>query len=166
MLLRGAVTLLALGISTMASAQTLEKRADSGRKVGVGIAFIGPMGLSLYGDVDSDNFVQGAVAFGEDADFAATADYAFAYRHAIEAAPSITPYWGVGAIGIQDDRDNSRFDVDERDETYVGGRIPLGANWVIPSTPIQLGAEIAPTLLVAPATYAYVQGGMNIRVLF
>ena len=141
---------------------------DSGNKVGVGVSFSGVTGLSIYADTSRNHFVQAAIGFAPYGSYEATSDYAFAYRNAISTLPSVTPYWGLGAVLLHDQSDYwSRYARNEiQSTTYVGARIPLGLNFVIPKTPVQLAAELAPSLLLTPATYSYLQGGVSARVLF
>jgi hypothetical protein len=134
----------------------------------VGIAFFGVTGLSVYADVTQRNFLQAAIGFSRGGSYALTADYAFAYNDAISSLPSITPYWGVGGILLHDQSDYwaDYAPKDNRTSEYFGARIPFGLNWVIPSTPVQLAAEIAPSLLFSPSSYGYLQGGFSARILF
>ena len=141
---------------------------DSGPNVGIGFAFSGLTGLSVYADTNRNNFVQGAIGFDSRGSYEATGDYAFSYRNEILATPNVTPYWGLGGVILHDQSDYwSRFAREGHDSTtYFGARLSLGLNFVIPRTPVQLGAEIAPSLLLTPATYSYLQGRLSARVLF
>lgn len=135
-------------------------------KVGVGVAFEGAAGLSLYADTGADRFAQGAFAWSPHGAYAVTGDYAFGYP-GLFGARSLTPFWGIGAIALKSgDGVWGPSAIDDSERINVGARIPLGLNFVIPSTPVQIGAELVPTLLVAPASYSYVQGGAYARVLF
>jgi hypothetical protein len=135
---------------------------------GVGIGLIGVPALSVFAKTAETRHLQGGLTFGDDADFAATADYCFDYPRVLSGAPTVTPYWGGGAIMVHDVNDRYfAYDDDEfNSDTFVGGRIPLGLNFVIPRTPVQLGAEVAPTLLLTPISYSYLQGDLHVRVLF
>ncbi len=167
-------TLAAL-ILTLASSQafavgmSVSPQHDSGDQAGIGIGFAGVPGLSVYDELGRDHFLQGAFGFGSHGSFEVTGDYAFDYRNAIKGAPILTPFWGLGAVALheEDDRivDDDGIASDNR-RTYVGARIPLGMNLVIPKSPVQIAAEIAPSLLLTPATYSYIEGGLSVRVLF
>lgn len=141
---------------------------NSGGKVGVGIAFFGVPGLSVYADVTQRNFLQAAIGFSRSGSYAVTADYAFAYYNAISSLPSITPYWGVGGLLLHDQSDYwSDYARDSSGVSeYFGARIPLGLNWVIPNTPVQLAFEVAPSILMSPSSYGFLQGGFSARILF
>ncbi len=148
---------------------TVTKTANAAEhELGVGIAFSGIVGLSLYSKLNDTNFAQGAFAWGRSGDFAATADYAFAYPSIFSAAQMLTPFWGFGLVILHDESDYWVSDHDTRDhsETLVGGRIPLGLNFVFPKTPIQVGAAVVPTLLFTPISYGYFEGEITIRILF
>ncbi|MEI8027352.1 MAG: hypothetical protein WCI18_13470 [Pseudomonadota bacterium] len=148
----------------------MEKSAamDSGNNVGVGVAFSGLTGISMYAETDRSNFIQGAIGFEPYGSYEATGDYAFTHRNAFSANPNVTPYWGIGGIVLHDRNDYwTRYQREGYDSTtYFGARIALGVNFVIPRTPVQLGAEVAPSLLLTPATYSYLQGRLSARVLF
>ena len=156
------------GVSAYGAEMTKSAAADTGNRVGVGVAFSGGPGVSVYADAGYQNFVQGAIGFAPLGSYAVTGDYAFGYRNAVSNLPSLTPYWGLGAVMLHDQSNQwPRYAREENTSTtYVGARMPLGLNFVIPKTPVQLGAELAPTLLLTPRTYSYLQGGVSARVLF
>jgi hypothetical protein len=141
---------------------------SEGRKIGVGVAFQGATGLSVYADADSSHFVQAAAAWGATGAYSFTGDYAFDYPHAFNSAPILTPYWGIGVAAVKPGEEYwiPRYTYDDHTGTDAGLRIPLGLNLVIPKTPVQLGVELAPTVIVTPVTYSYLQGGVDARVLF
>jgi hypothetical protein len=169
-LMRRNLLVLVLGIFALsAKGEELSKTAStSSQNIGVGISFYGPVGLSLYGKLSNSNFLQGSLAWGRGGNVGATVDHAFSYQEAFSDAPILTPYWGLGVVSLFDRGHYwvSDKESNENSTTYIGGRIPLGVHFVIPRTPLQIGAEVAPTLLLTPVTYAFVQGGMNLRVLF
>lgn len=143
-------------------------KSDLGNQVGVGLAFSGLTGLSVYADTSTSKFLQAELGFAPSGAYQATGDYAFGYRNAVSTLPSVTPYWGLGAVLLHNRSEYwAQFaPKDMESRTYVGARIPMGANFEIPRTPVQLSAEIAPSLLVIPETHIYVQGRVSVRVLF
>jgi len=153
---------------TFAETMTKTSPSSGGNQFGVGVVLGDGAGLSLYGDTDIDHFVQAGMVWGPLDTYSLTADYAFAYRHAISSMPIVTPYWGLGLAVVRPGVDSwyTRYDEREQYRTDFGLRLPLGLNIVIPRTPVQLGVELAPTLLVAPATYSYLQGDLHARLLF
>ncbi|MCX6123334.1 MAG: hypothetical protein NTV34_01075 [Proteobacteria bacterium] len=162
------VFLIMFGVSAYGAEMTKSAAPDTGNKIGVGVGFSGAPGVSVYVDTGYKNFLQGGVGFAPLGSYAATGDYAFGYRNAVSSLPSLTHYWGLGAVVLHDQTNQWPRYAREEDTstTYVGARIPLGLNFVIPKTPVQLGAELAPSLLLTPATYSYLQGGLSARVLF
>ena len=141
---------------------------ETGRKVGVGVGYSGAAGPSLYAETSRTNFVQAGLSYATSAAYAVTADYAFGYHNAISSNPSMTPFWGIGAVYLHD-QDNywTHYTPKQNDYTsYIGARIPLGINVILPRTPVQLAAELAPSLVLTPASYGYLQGGVSARVLF
>lgn len=137
---------------------------------GVGIEFFGPAGISLYDRLDQNHFVQGALAFDSFGDYVITGDYLFANKGDLFHSPQITPYWGVGAFLLYDDGSDLHIYRHRRTydspRSYLGGRIPLGINFVIPKTPVQIGVEIIPSILMIPATDAFLAAAFHVRVLF
>ena len=57
---------------------------------GVGIGLIGVPALSVYARTQPTRHVQGALAFGNDSDFAVTGDYCFDYPNALAGAPTVS----------------------------------------------------------------------------
>ena len=159
------VTVLqSLGIVSLASAAP-----SSDGQFGIGIEFFGPAGLSLYNKMDANHFLQGALAFNSAGDFTMTGDYAFANQGDLFHNPHITPYWGLGALLLHEDDDNVIYHhrhIYDGTRTYLGGRIPFGLNFIIPDTPVQIGAELVPSLLLIPGTDVFLSAAVHVRVLF
>jgi hypothetical protein len=142
--------------------------SERGRRIGIGVSFSRLTGVSLYADTSYKDFVQAVIAFTNDNSYAATADYAFGHHYAFSSIPSVTPYWGLGAVLLHDQSDywsNYARDASPT-STYLGARIPVGLNLLIPNTPVQFAAEIAPSLLFKPAIYSFLQGSFSVRILF
>lgn len=153
-----------LGMPAIASAAP-----SSEGQFGIGVEFFGPAGLSLYNKLDSNHFLQAALAFNSDGDFTVTGDYVFANQGDLFHNPHLTPYWGVGALLLHEDDERLIYHhrhLHDGTRTYLGGRIPLGLNFVIPSTPVQIGAETVPSLLLIPSTDVFLSAAVHVRVLF
>lgn len=166
--MRNVLFVLMTFLPTLASAKAASAAPSSEGQFGIGIEFFGPAGLSIYNKLDSNHFLQGALAFNSGGDFTVTGDYAFANQGDLFHNPHITPYWGVGALILHEDdtliyRHRRLY---EGTRTYLGGRIPFGLNFVIPKTPVQIGAEIVPSLLLIPATDVFLSAAVHVRVLF
>ena len=165
-----ALSSLLISAASLAPAETLTKSApaNTGDQLGLGVVVGGDVGLSVYAGLDDGHFAQAAAAWGPARSYVITGDYAFAYPGKIHGAPQLTPYFGLGVAALSEgegywglrNTDRTRSGLD------AGLRLPLGLNMVIPRTPVQLGAELAPTLLLAPDVYSYLQGDVHARVLF
>jgi hypothetical protein len=159
---------IALTSTAFASGFTGESFSADVNKVGLGITFSGVTGLSLYAELNQRNFLQAAVGYSSEGSYAFTGDFAFGHHNAFQDAPSVTPYWGMGVVWLHDQSDYwSRFSQKRNHSNdYSGARFPLGLNFIVPQSPVQIAAEIAPSLLVTPATYGFIQGSLSLRFLF
>lgn len=160
------VNLVAGAAHAVEISKTAPAQQSGSQNFGIGIGLIGVPALSLYMRTSPSHFAQGGVTFSG-RDFAATIDYCFAYPGVFQDIPALIPYWGGGLVMLHDGANHYyNYDDDGHEgETFTGARIPLGVNFVIPRTPVQLGAEVSPTLLLAPASYSYVQGDVHVRIL-
>lgn len=152
-----------------ARAETLRREAvaPTSHSLGVGLAYQSGPGITIELEPSSDRLVQTTLSFPMERDYYLTGDYGFAYPNAIHGLPSVTPYIGFGGIVLHDDEDRylNRYDLETGTRTYFGARLPFGFNWHVPRAPIQLGAELAPSMLLVPASYGFVQGDVHVRVL-
>lgn len=168
--MRSVISTFLIVVGGSANGAELIKSADTRTetKVGIGASFSEVSGVSVYIEADADNFFQGTLGFANYGNYAATGDYAFAFRNVISKLPSVTPYCGLGAVLWRDESAPvSRNSPEEYEATTnVGARIPFGVNFEIPKTPVQLSAELAPSLLFDPENRSYLQGGFSARVLF
>ncbi len=165
------VSVMSLCLAQSALAQNMVHRGPSrasDNQIGVGIGFEGATGLSVYKDAWDANFFQANLGWGPGGSYHVSGDYAFGYPGTVAAIPQLTPYWGVGVLAAQ--RSESYWVpygnrvVATSDE--VGARLPLGVNFVIPRTPVQLSGQLVPTLIATSPSYSYLQGGVSARVLF
>ena len=78
--------------------------SERGRRIGIGVSFSRLNGVSLYADTSYKDFVQAVIGFTNDNSYAATADYAFGHHYAFSSVSSVTPYWGLGAVLLHDQR--------------------------------------------------------------
>lgn len=66
-------------------------------------------------------------------------------------------YFGVGAL--------ARFRHGDHDN-QVGVRVPLGVSYMFDNAPVDIFAEIAPVLDIAPSVRGEITGGIGIRYWF
>jgi len=141
----------ALFIFLLGSSFTDLKAQDSG--FGIGIIVGEPTGISMKKWVSGVGAVDGAVSWSLSNDwFLLQADYV---RHAFNAIPvskgKLPLYYGLGgylAFG---------------DELGLGARIPLGINYIFGDVPLDIFAELVPTLNLAPNTDFSLGGGVGVR---
>jgi hypothetical protein len=167
-ILRTLLLIAAYGTLAHGASLTRSSPRHAYDKVGLGLGFSGVPGISGYADISRDNFVQAGLGFANHGSYGVTGDYAFAYPRVFRGAPTVTPFWGLGVLVLHDGRDywSRYFAATEGENTYAGARIPLGFNFVIPRTPVQLEAELAPSLIMVPIAMGYLQGGVSLRILF
>jgi len=80
--------------------------------------------------------------------------------HAFDLVPvnygKLPLYFGVGG----------RVKVPDEGESRVGVRLPVGVSFLFQNAPVEVFAEIAPVVDVAPATQLRFNGGVGIRYYF
>lgn len=138
---------------------------------GLGITLGSTDGISGYFRSSSYDFFQATLAFSVHNSFYFSADTCASHPNAIKDTSSLVPYYCIGGLFFQSDSDQnsrpySRYLPDSDEEVFLGIHIPLGIQFFIPRTPVQLGAEIAPGLLVYPATHVFWQLQLYARYLF
>lgn len=148
------VTLMALS-SSLAMSQEMSSEGDTA----VGIVVGSVDGISLWQKTAEDQALQGTLSIGDDS-FYVGADALFESKE-IFRSPHVVPYAGIGAFYSS----SGEFAKDNR-STAGGLRVPLGLRFDLPNTPVQLAAEVAPSLLVEPISAGFAQGQMMMRVRF
>lgn len=147
----------------------------SDRKFGVGIGLGSVDGISGYYRYDSDAFVQGMISIQGGSSLYFGADACNGYPNLIAGAPSLVPYYCIGAFFANVEKRNYYdFNNDELynepkkqgDMTIVGARVPLGLQLFIPQMPIQIAIELAPGMTLVPGTYVFLQTNLLFRLLF
>jgi hypothetical protein len=132
-------------------------------RFGVGIILGEPTGASLKYWLNDTIAIDGAIgaSFNDDADddssFYLHSDLLWHNFDLIPVPRGRLPvYIGAGAlVRFRDDEDNQ-----------VGVRIPVGLSYMFDNAPIDIFAEIAPAIDVAPDVRGEVTGGIGIRYWF
>jgi hypothetical protein len=97
-------------------------------------------------------------------------DYLFLFPGGLEGQgeklKNITPYVGVGGYFASHDSSHLHIYDSRTFSTTVGVRIPLGADWYVPNSSVQIFAELVPGLLFIPGLAFEVQGGVGARYWF
>jgi len=133
------------------------------QRFGVGIILGEPTGASLKYWLNDTLAIDGALgaSFDDDDDddssFYLHSDLLWHNFDLIPVSRGRLPvYLGAGAlVRFRDDEDNQ-----------VGVRIPVGISYMFDNAPIDIFAEIAPTIDVAPDVRGEVTGGIGIRFWF
>jgi hypothetical protein len=127
---------------------------------GVGVIAGEPTGLSLKAWLDEHSAVDAGLAwsFSDHTSFHIHADYLWHNFSLLPVSEGQLPvYVGVGArIKVRDQNDDTRF----------GVRIPVGLAYHFPNVPVDLFAEVAPVLDLAPRTRFSLNGGVGVRYYF
>jgi len=128
---------------------------DSG--FGLGVIVGEPTGLSGKLWIGSSTAIDGAVAwsFGNKSTLYLHADYLFHNFDLFKVEKVKVPvYFGIGS--------RIKFE----DNSKVGVRIPVGIDYILTGTPLDIFLELVPLLDLAPSTEFGFNGAIGIRYLF
>lgn len=81
----------------------------------------------------------------------------------------LSTYMGFGpllAVGTKDDHPKGNYFDKRQDDYAFGVRIPFGVEWIWEKAPLGIGVELAPGVMIAPATKGLFQGGLTLRYYF
>lgn len=144
---------------TTGSTPTVSTTSSAG-KLGVGLIVGEPTGISAKYWLNDTLALDGAVGWSSH-------DHTDLYLHSdvlwhnFDLLPvsrgSLPVYFGVGGL--------VRFRDDNRDND-VGVRVPVGVSYLFDTAPIDVFAEIAPAVDVAPSVRGEITGGVGIHYWF
>lgn len=147
-------------VITRTSSQYDVENGDYVHKLGAGIIIGEPTGGSVKYWLNRNMAVDGAAGWS-------THDHSSLYFqgdllwHQFGLFPinegRLPLYIGVGGL--------VRFRDDHRDD-QAGVRVPVGVSYMFENTPVDVFAEVAPTLDVAPEARGEITGGVGIRFWF
>lgn len=140
------VCIILFGVSQLAAAQNRPGNTE------LGIILGEPTGISLKVWQSNSTAFDVAIAwsFGRHESVHIHADYLIHEPLEVDRG-SLMLYYGIGARAIL--ADNPKF----------GARIPVGLQYIIPSSRLSIFFEVAPLLDLIPATKFGVNGGLGIR---
>ena len=142
---------------------TPKATAGVGVAIGQGIAFSGfisPRADYLY--------AQAHVFIDFEGDYVVNVDGVYPLTKLLGASRFWDIYAGLGFV-VGDSQSFGWEWSEDRDtdgDLYFGARVPIGALFYIPRTPLQVGAEIAPSYLVTPVRLGFLSGALIGRVVF
>lgn len=144
---------------------------------GIGLILGSPTALSAKHYMANSKAVDMGLAYNIHDYFLLYGDYLHHFRGVFKTEEKfvndLTPYVGVGPVLVFDTgngdyhrrHDRDYFD-DEHGDVALGVRIPLGIEWISDQIPLGVSLEIAPGIVVLPATDAFIQGGVAARYYF
>jgi hypothetical protein len=131
---------------------------------GIGLIIGEPTGFSWKYKASSQNALDGAIGFSPADRFRAHIDYLWVARPFSDGNLTLT--YGVGGVVGFGDRDvverRGGFAYFNR-EVGFAARVPVGLNYMIPRSPVELGLEVAPLLILAPDGGLGIDGGFLVR---
>ncbi len=150
-------------VSSYSASATPKTTAGAGVAVGQGIAFSGfisPQADYLY--------AQAHVFVDFDGDYVVNVDGVYPLTKLLGASRFWDIYAGLGFVVGDSQTFGWQWDEgrDTDGDLYFGARIPVGAMFYIPRTPLQVGAEVAPSFLVSPIRLGYFSAALIGRVVF
>lgn len=129
-------------------------------RFGAGITLGEPIGADVKYWLNRTMAIDGALGWSchEDTDLYLHSDFLWHHFHLIRVPSGRMPlYYGVGAL--------ARFRHGGYDN-QVGVRVPVGVSYMFDNAPVDIFAEFAPALDIAPSVRGEVTGGIGIRYWF
>ncbi|MCC6397837.1 MAG: hypothetical protein IT282_12530 [Bacteroidetes bacterium] len=160
--MRGLRWLLCVAVAVVALAPV--GRAQE--RFGIGLMIGDPSGISWKYHLRSANALSGLVGFSPFDRFRIHVDYLWEARPFDQ--PSLSLWYGVGgAVGFG----RAQYLVKHNRDTYVTRTASMGVgirmvgafNFAVPRSPVELGLELAPILIIGPDTGVGVDGGIYVR---
>ncbi len=161
---------LALGVMVAGSAMAQEEVSAPEVKgqYAVGISSGTKDGLSVAYSKEDDKFYQGKLSMSED-ETALSADMLF-LQPEVTKSVAMAPYFGIG-LGFSESYKAETVKVGDiemrvgKDVRQANLRVPVGLLLTVPSTPLQIGMEVAPTVPLEPQGKASMDTALNLRML-
>lgn len=164
---------LIIGVGAIICALISTTALAKEHKIGVGFVLGEPTALSGKYLVSAQHAIDLQLAFNSSDYLLVYGDYHWRFPGVFnsddEIVQQLTPYVGAGpllAFASKKDHGKGGY-FDKRDDKFAAGvRIPFGIEWIGAKVPIGIGAEIAPGIVIAPATTGFLQGGITLRYYF
>ena len=157
-----------MGVLTLPNSKLI---AGDGGNFGAGIIIGEPTGLSFKYWLDSknSNAIDGALAWSIDNDkfFQIHANYLFHNYRIFKVKRGKLGFYFGGGIRIKlRNNDNNFDDNNDKNDSKVGIRIPLGLNYMFSGVPIDVFLEIVPVMDIIPSTEFGFNGSIGARYFF
>lgn len=146
---------------------------SQGKEFGLGFVLGGPSAISAKWFHSKEVAYDLQVSFDRDDYVAVWGDYLFHRQGVLGRTDGYLSqfgsYVGVGpviAIATKDDHNRGRY-FDKRDDDFAAGvRVPFGLEWFWQRAPLAVGLELAPGMMVVPATTGFIEGALTLRFYF
>jgi hypothetical protein len=149
--------ILVVAVLACAVPMALPAQPSGGGRLGLGVMLGEPTGLSAKVWLGGISAVDGGVAwsFVHNPAVSVHVDYLFHFFDVIPVKEGRLPlYVGIGGV------------LSASQDPDLGVRIPVGVTYLFASAPLDLFLEVAPILLLFPATTFDFSGGVGIRFYF
>lgn len=153
-----------------ASLQSSPVWARHGGAWGLGVVLGEPVAATAEYQLTSDRAVDMGLGYSFGHALHAYGDYLFQFLGAWEGhgefISKLTPYVGIGAFFESHDSNHPHIRDSRAYSTTFGARIPLGADYLISGSPVQIFLELVPAFLLVPGTGFDFFGGIGLRYFF
>lgn len=133
------------------------------KRLGLGLIFGGPTGLSANYFLSKKRSVDLALAFslGDEGRLYLHSTYLWRYPKNIRMDKvKFGSYWGAGARIISDDSK------DDEEKVKLGLRVPGGFNYTFRKAPVEIFGELSLTMKLIPGTQADLDLALGVRYYF
>ncbi len=143
---------------------------SSSESFGLGVIFGSPTALTLKSYLQSDRALDFGFGYSWNHSVVLYSDYLFEFKHAFHSSNKTVnewaPYVGVGAlVGFYDSGHKAVINNNSTSAVFAM-RIPLGIDWRIPKSPVELFLELVPLIDLIPGLDGDFEGGVGVRVFF
>jgi hypothetical protein len=167
------VFLLSSFANIAAYAEQSDYSGDKNTGAGLGVILGEPTGFTGKVWLQPHQAVDAGLAFSFDNYVLLYSDYLFhfpgLFGSSTDFLRQLQPYAGVGGeliISEDSSRGSTTYYSSSGSSVGFAFRVPLGAEWLVPTAPIGIFAELVPGVGIVPGTYGFLQGGVGARWYF
>lgn len=137
---------------------------------GLGVLIGEPVALSAEYQMGRDRAIDMGLGYSWGHSFHVFGDYLFQFLGAWEGRgefiSALTPYVGIGAFFQSHSSGHPHIHDNRTFTTSLGARIPLGVDWFVPDSPVQIFVELVPAFKIVPGLDFDFFGGVGARYFF
>lgn len=142
--------------------------AGQGGNLGLGIILGEPTGFTAKLYQGRSNAFDFGLAYSFGSFMLIYSDYLWHFPGAFgkgqPVVAELSPYVGLGGLLFISSVDNRKGKAYFDSSVGFGARIPLGIEWLPGRAPLGVFVEVVPGIGVIPGAFAFVQGGIGIRI--